>query len=113
VPGRLLVGFEPEAEERGRRAAATSVDGRVVDAPGRTEVVELDRGADVRRAAERLAARPGVAFAEPDWLRRVDDCDPDVCWHLGPAPGADVTEVHAGGGPKGQAGPWPWSTPGS
>src|SRR5918992_1081544 len=64
---------------------------------GPTRVVELDPGADVPRAAERLAARPGVAFAEPDWLRRVDDCDPSVCWHLGPRPGADVAEAHTGG----------------
>ena len=89
VPGRVLVRFEGGAGERGRRAAAAAVDGEVVAGSGRTRVVRLDRGADVRAAARRLAGRPGVASAEPDWLRRVDDCGPDVCWHLQPNQGAE------------------------
>src|SRR5688572_23138801 len=59
VPGRVLVGFEAGAGEQGRRTAAAAVDGRVVAGTGRTRVVELDRGADVRAAARRLADRPG------------------------------------------------------
>ena len=55
------------------------------------------RGADVRAAARRLADRPGVAFAEPDWVRRVDACDPAVCWHLQPRPGANVVAAHDDG----------------
>jgi hypothetical protein len=35
-----------------------------------------------------------VAFAEPDWVRRLDACDPDVCWHLQPRPGANVVAAH-------------------
>ena len=107
VPGRLLVGFEPGAGERSRQAAVAAVDGRVGAgaggalggraAAGRAGVVRLDPGADVRAAARRLAGRPGVAFAEPDWIRRVDTCDPDVCWHLQPSPGADVVAAHQGG----------------
>jgi len=87
----VLVRFQAGAGERGRRAAAAAVDGKVLagTAAGRTRVVELDRGADVRAAARRLAARPGVASAEPDWVRRVDDCDPEVCWHLQPNQGAE------------------------
>jgi hypothetical protein len=58
-------------------------------------------GTGGREAARRLAARPGVASAEPDWIRRVDDCDPGVCWHLQPNQGGDhganVVEAHAGG----------------
>jgi Lys-Lys/Arg-Xaa endopeptidase len=38
-----------------------------------------------------------VAFAEPDWIRRVDVCDPVVCWHLQPRPGANVVAAHTGG----------------
>jgi Subtilase family len=38
-----------------------------------------------------------VAFAEPDWIRWVDACDPDVCWHLAPKPGANVLQAHQGG----------------
>src|SRR5829696_7862084 len=94
VPWRVLVGFEAGAGEQGRRTAAAAVDGRVVAGTGRTRVVELDRGADVRAAARRLADRPGVAFAEPDWVRRLDACDPDVCWHLQPRPGANVVAAH-------------------
>jgi hypothetical protein len=94
VPGRVLVGFEAGAGEQGRRMAAAAVDGRVAVGKGRTRVVELDRGADVRAAARRLADRPGVAFAEPDWVRRLDACEPEVCWHLQPRPGANVVAAH-------------------
>jgi len=94
VPGRVLVGFEAGAGEQGRRTAAAAVDGRVLAGSGRTRVVELDQGADVRAAARRLADRPGVAFAEPDWVRRVEACDPAVCWHLQPRPGANVVAAH-------------------
>jgi len=97
VPGRLLVGFAARAGEGGRQAAAAAVDGRVLAGHGRTRVLALDQGADVRAAARRLAARPEVAFAEPDWLRRVDACDPDLCWHLQPDPGADLAAAHDGG----------------
>jgi hypothetical protein len=94
VPGRVLVGFEPGAGERGRRVAAAAVDGQILSESGQTGVVTLDRDADVRAAARRLAARPGVAFAEPDWIRRVDTCDATVCWHLQPRPGVNVVEAH-------------------
>ena len=94
MPGRVLVGFEAGAGELGRRTAAAAVDGRVLAGNGRTRVVELAQGADVRAAARRLASRPGVAFAEPDWVRRVEACDPAVCWHLQPRPGANVVAAH-------------------
>ena len=93
----MLVGFEAGAGEQGRRAAAAAVDGRVLGGTGRTRVVELARGADVRAVARRLTDRPGVAFAEPDWVRRVEDCDPAVCWHLQSRPGANVVEAHDDG----------------
>ena len=51
----------------------------------------------MRAAARELAGRPRVAFAEPDWIRRVDACDPAVCWHLEPEPGANVVQAHQGG----------------
>jgi hypothetical protein len=76
----VLVGFKAGAGEQGRRAAAAAVDSRVLAGTGRTRVVELAQGADVRAAARRLTDRPGVAFAEPDWVRRVEGCDPAVCW---------------------------------
>jgi hypothetical protein len=53
VPGRVLVGFAAGAGERGRRTAAAAVDGQVMGGSGRTRVVALDRGADVRAAARR------------------------------------------------------------
>jgi subtilisin family serine protease len=94
VPGRVLVGFEAKAGEQGRRAAAAAVEGHVLAGTGRTRVVQLEQGADVRAAARRLADRPGVAFAEPDWVRRAEACDPAVCWHLQPRPGANVAAAH-------------------
>jgi hypothetical protein len=97
VPGRVLVGFKAGAGKEGRRAAAAAVDGQVLAGTGRTRTVELDSGADVRVAARRLAGRPEVAFAEPDWIRRVDACDPAVCWQLRPRPGANVTAAHGQG----------------
>jgi subtilisin family serine protease len=101
APGRVLVRFQAGVETTGRRAAAAAVDGEILAGTGRTRVVRLDRGADVRAAARRLAARPGVASAEPDWLRRVDDCDPDICWHLQPnqgaGHGANVVAAHDAG----------------
>ena len=112
VPGRVLVGFEAGTGERSRRTAAAAVDGQVEGGSGRTRVVELDRGADIRAAARRLAARPDVAFAEPDWIRRVDACDPNVCWHLQPRPGANVVAAHTGGH-RGAGRTVAWSTPGS
>ena len=83
-PGR---GAGPaQGRGRGRRAGA----GRERPDPGG----RARPGADVRAAARRLADRPGVAFAEPDWVRRVEACDPAVCWHLQPRPGANVVAAH-------------------
>jgi hypothetical protein len=39
-----------------------------------------------------------VAIAEPGWTRRVDACDPDVCWHLEPEPEANVLQAPPGRG---------------
>jgi hypothetical protein len=97
VPGRVLVGFEAGAGERGRGAAAAAVDGQVMAGTGRTRTIELGPDADVRAAARRLADRPEVAFAEPDWIRRVDACAPTVCWQLQPRPGANAVEAHGHG----------------
>ena len=102
APGRLLVGFAGAAAPA-RRAAAAAVNARTVTgwtgrAGGtRTQVLALDPGADVRAAARRVATQPGVAFAEPDWIRRVDSCAPSVCWHLGPGPGVRATAAHTAG----------------
>ena len=87
APGRVLVGFRSSARRVDREVAAAAVGGREVAIHGRTQVLALPADADVRAAARELTARPGVAFAEPDWLRRVDGCGDGVdCWHLGPAP---------------------------
>jgi Subtilase family len=97
VPGRVLVRFGGAVGERSRRAAAAAIGGRVVAGNGPARMVRLPSGADVAASARRLAARPEVAFAEPDWLRRVDDCPPSVCWHLQPRPGANVVAAHGRG----------------
>jgi hypothetical protein len=111
VPGRVLVAFEPGAGERGRRVAAAAVDGQILSGTGRTGVVTLDRDADVRAAARRLAARPGVAFAEPDWIRRVDTCDRRCAGTSSPGPASMWSRPTTTTAPA-PAGPWPWSTPG-
>ena len=76
-PGGCWSGSRPGRGSRaGGRPRPRSTGGSLAGT-GRTRVVELGRGADVRAAARRLADRPGVAFAEPDWVRRLDACDPD------------------------------------
>jgi hypothetical protein len=129
VQGRVLVGFEPGAGAGTRTAALRSVDGVTKGSAGRVTVVGVDPGSDERATARRLAAQPGVAFAEPDVVRRVQPASaaasqraaleaasaaaprtpvavngicPD-CWQLGPRPGIDVASLHAAGY-KGAAG---------
>jgi len=70
VPGRLLVQFRPGAD----RAALAGAHGAALG--GRValgiELLQVPAGKELELAA-RLGAHPGVAFAEPDWLRTLDD----------------------------------------
>ncbi len=82
VRGRLLVGFRAGTGSATRGAALRAVGARTGRALGRSQLALVPSGADVPAVAGRLAAQPGVAFAEPDWIRHVNACDPSVCWYL-------------------------------
>jgi hypothetical protein len=97
VAGRLLVGFRSGTPVASRNAALRAVGASSARALGRQgQLAVTSPGADVPALARRLAARPGVAYAEPDWIRRPNACDPSVCWYLGSA-GVDAFGVHAAG----------------
>src|SRR6266511_5738510 len=96
VRGRLLVGFRAGASSATRSAALRAVGARTGRALGRSQLALVPSGADVPAVAGRLAAQPGVAFAEPDWIRHVNACDPSVCWYLDSA-GVNAFPVHAAG----------------
>jgi hypothetical protein len=94
--GRVLVGFRPGVGSAARRAALRAVGARPGAAVGRGQLALVPGGADVPALADRLAARPGVAYAEPDWIRHTNACDPSVCWYLDSA-GVNAFPVHAAG----------------
>jgi subtilisin family serine protease len=76
VPGVVLVGFRGDTSAAQRVAARRTVKAqrhRAVSelAPG-LERLELEPGASVESAVRALRARPGVRFAEPDYLFTVD-----------------------------------------
>ena len=97
VPGRLLVGFRPGVTTARRSALLRAVGARL-STVGKVQVGTLARTADVRTAAKRLAAQPGVAWAEPDWIRQFNACGAGVsCWHLEPAPGVNALAAHTAG----------------
>lgn len=97
VAGRLLVGFRSGVSSAARSAALRAVGARPGAAVGRgVQLALVSGGADVPALAGRLAARPGVAYAEPDWIRHTNACDPSVCWYLG-TQGVDALPVHAAG----------------
>src|SRR5437867_8086229 len=67
--GRMLVGFRPGVTAADRGAALRAVGASPGAAVGRGgQLALVPSGADVPALAGRLAARPGVAYAEPDWL---------------------------------------------
>src|ERR687891_213279 len=66
-----------------------------VDAQRGSARPAVPAAADEQAVADRLAADPDVAFAEPDYLRRPHACAD--CWQLQPRPGVDALAVHADG----------------
>ena len=97
VPGRMLVGFRSGVSSASRSAALRAVGARPGATVGRRgQLALVSGGADVPALAGRLAARPGVAFAEPDWIRHTNACDPSVCWYLDTA-GVNAFPVHTAG----------------
>ncbi len=85
VPGRVLVRFEDdlgEAEQTTLLSSHEARPGRAVASArsGKTlfQIAEVAPGREIAVAAA-LAQRPGVAYAEPDWVRTITPvaaCDP-------------------------------------
>lgn len=70
VPGRVLVRFRSGADEVAlTRAAGGAVEGTVAH---RVRLLRVAPGREMA-IARALSHRPDVEFAEPDWLRTVDD----------------------------------------
>ena len=70
VPGRVLVRFRAGADEP-RAAATQGAAIRATVAP-RVRLLDVPRGRELA-TARALARRSDVEFAEPDWLRTLDD----------------------------------------
>jgi subtilisin family serine protease len=71
VPGELVVGFRRSVERANARSVHARFGATVTQriAGLRTDVVRVPRGMDVQAAARAYAARPEVAYAEPNWYR--------------------------------------------
>jgi subtilisin family serine protease len=72
APGEVLVRFDPRADGTDRTAALEAVGGetgRRLFVPG-LRVVRID-GTSVRSAVAELDRRPGVRFAEPNFVDRI------------------------------------------
>ena len=101
VPGQLVVRFEPGMSGAARRHAAEATGGRLarsLRALGMA-VVQLPPSADVRAAAAVLSRRPGVAYAEPNYLYRLtatpDDPRFAEMWSLAAANDHDIDAPEA------------------
>ena len=76
--GEILVQFAPTADAAAKDAVRAAVQGRAIEAiqtvamkshgAGVLERISLGKGLTVDRAIQALANRPGVVFAEPDYL---------------------------------------------
>jgi PKD repeat protein len=70
VPGRVLVRFRAGANEQAVASAqGAAVEGTVTD---RVRMLRVEPGREIA-AARALSRRSDVEFAEPDWLRTLDD----------------------------------------
>ncbi len=76
--GEILVQFAPAADEAAKAAVRVAVQGRAVEAiqtaamrslgVGTLERIALGRGVTVGRAIQAVTNRPGVVFAEPNFI---------------------------------------------
>ena len=73
VPGEVIVGYEPGAVGRGRSAVRDSGQVQAARPLGiaRLDLVALRPGKSVRAAVRRLERKPGVAYAEPNYVREL------------------------------------------
>lgn len=70
VPGEVLVRFAPGADAGERAAALAAAGGRVAARLGADRRLVRLHDQGVATAVHRLAASPGVLWAEPNWLYR-------------------------------------------
>ena len=73
VPGELIVRYQGGTDARQRTGALDQVGARSAEGLPlpRTELVRVGRGADLDEAAATLEANPGVAYAEPNGIFRL------------------------------------------
>src|SRR4051794_16708610 len=82
APGELLVGYTAAATAAQRSDARDAVDATVVDTVlpsegrGAVQPVHVDPDASLRQVAAAIDARPGVAFAEPNYAQSADAVRP-------------------------------------
>jgi subtilisin family serine protease len=78
VPGQVIVQFRPGVPAAAQDRLATSTGGTFVGRIPELDlgVVELSPTANVLAAATRLSRRPGVAAAEPNWIREANEVIP-------------------------------------
>jgi subtilisin family serine protease len=89
VPGELLVQFSPGASAAARQAALASIGGHAAEvirgqladsAEGVLVRVTFGAGLDVQKAMEIISKRPGVSFAEPNYIVSVDAVSNDSAY---------------------------------
>ena len=87
VPGELLVQFSPGASAAAKQAALASVGGRAaevirgqIDGEGELVRITFGAGLDTEKAMEIISKRPGVSFAEPNYIVSVDAVSNDTAY---------------------------------
>jgi subtilisin family serine protease len=84
LAGELIVQFSPGASAAAKAAALASVGGRAAEQlrVGSDNVVRvtIPEGLDVARAIEILSKRPGISFAEPNYIVGVDAVSNDSAY---------------------------------
>lgn len=79
VPGEVVVKFKAESAPQARVQALNAIGAGGSEAIGlpRTRLVDLDEDVDPEVAARRLEARPEVAWAEPNFIYRIHNVQPN------------------------------------
>jgi subtilisin family serine protease len=87
VPGELLVQFSPGASAAAKEAALSSIGGRAAEvirghlgSEGELVRITFGAGLDVQKAIEIISKRPGVSFAEPNYIVSVDATSNDPAY---------------------------------
>src|SRR2546430_2649307 len=69
VPHEVIVGYAPHAIASMTKAVRMATHSRLVAAPApRSQLLHLPRHESVRAALRRLRGKPGIAYAEPNYI---------------------------------------------